>query len=338
VSDVALEFSAPYALLALLVVPVVLALDVWLVRRRARRVRELLGTRVATRVDPRGVRRRVACGAVALTSAIVALAGPRAGAPTAERAPVPSDTVVCLDVSRSMLAGDTAPTRLVYAQRCIEQLVQQSPGERFALVVFAGEARVRAPSTADGSALVELLATSGPDDVALGGTDLGAALDAAGRVLAGVRSQNSGALGGRNVLLATDGEDHGGAGLAAAQRLFADGVRVGVLGLGSERGAKIPIDDGTRFLTDASGVEVVSRLDAAGLEALARAGGGEFRAAAGSGDAQELVQLFDALTRERLAAVPPDERPEQRAPVQQWFVAAALAALLVGWLVRGGRS
>ena len=328
-----IEFAAPGVLVALVLVPVALVLDVWLVRRRARRVREVLGSRAAQRAATVGVRRRRMCSAGALLCAVVALASPRAGE-AQERAPLPSDTVVCLDVSRSMLAGDTAPTRLAHAKRCIAELAQRRPGERFALVLFAGEALVRAPLTADASALMEMLEASGPDDIAFGGTDLGAALARAGDVLAAANSESS----GHNVLLVTDGEDHGGAGAAAAADLARAGVRVGVLGLGSERGAKIAIDGGARFLTDASGVEVVSRLDAAGLTRLAEAGDGAFRAAASGGDALELVELFDELARERLAQLPPEERASQRAPVQGWFVGAALVLVLAGLFVRGGRS
>jgi Ca-activated chloride channel family protein len=328
-----IEFAAPGVLVALALVPVALVLDVWLVRRRARRVREVLGSRAAQRAATVGVRRRRMCSAGALLCAVVALASPRAGE-AQERAPLPSDTVVCLDVSRSMLAGDTAPTRLAHAKRCIAELAQRRPGERFALVLFAGEALVRAPVTVDASALLEMLEASGPDDIAFGGTDLGAALARAGDVLAAAIGESS----GHNVLLVTDGEDHGGAGAAAAADLARAGVRVGVLGLGSERGAKIAIDGGARFLTDASGVEVVSRLDAAGLTRLAEAGDGAFRAAASGGDALELVELFDELARERLAQLPPEERASQRAPVQGWFVGAALVLVLAGLFVRGGRS
>ncbi|WP_295449815.1 phosphate acyltransferase, partial [uncultured Thiodictyon sp.] len=52
------------------------------------------------------------------------------------------DVVVALDVSRSMLAEDAAPSRLERAKAEIRDLLEALAGDRAGLVVFAGRATV----------------------------------------------------------------------------------------------------------------------------------------------------------------------------------------------------
>lgn len=307
--------------------------DAWLVRRRARRVAQLVGARYGGAQRGTHPRLRSTLVAAGTLAAGLALADPRHGPPTDERRVRPHDVVVCLDVSRSMLAADVAPTRLARARAEIETLVREAPNERYALVAFAGEAQVVAPATRDGAALLELLAATGPDLPLLGGTDLAAALRRAGDVLARAPADSA----GRWVLLATDGEDHGGTGLAAARELAEAGVGVAVLGLGSPRGAKIPLDGGALFLRDADGAEVVSRLDAEGLAAIAEAGGGDFESVAGAGSADRLLALQRRGARRLYERAPPADERDRRASVALPFVAAALAAFAAAG-VAGGRS
>jgi Ca-activated chloride channel family protein len=333
VNVLGVDFDGGLAVVALLATLVAAACDLALVRRRARRGAALVGGRHVRSPGALRTGVRSTLVAVGTLAAGLALADPRRGPPVAERRLRAYDVVVCLDVSRSMLAADVAPTRLARARAEIETLVREAPGDRYALVVFAGEARVVAPPTRDGAALLELMASTGPDLPLLGGTDLGAALRRAGELLERVPADSA----GRSVLLVTDGEDHGGAGGVAARELAGAGVVVSVLGLGSPRGAKIPLDGGARFLRDADGVEVVSRLDASGLAALAEAGGGAFEVATGAGSADRLLALQRAGARRLYERAPaPDERG-LRASVALPFVALALAAFAAAGLA-GGRS
>jgi len=309
------------------------ACDAALVRRRARRVARLVGARHDRSARVLHTRSSTVLVAVGTLAAGLALADPRHGPPTDERRVRPHDVVVCLDVSRSMLAADVAPTRLARARSEIETLVREAPNERYALVAFAGDAEVVAPLTRDGAALLELLALVGPDLPLLGGTDLAAALRRAGDVLSHAPADSA----GRWVLLVTDGEDHGGAGLAAARELAEVGVGVAVLGLGSPRGAKIPLDGGALFLRDADGAEVVSRLDAAGLSSLAEAGGGDFESVVGAGSADRLLALQRGVARRLYERAPAADERDRRASVALPFVAAALAAFAAAG-VAGGRS
>ncbi len=226
-------------------------------RARARKLVQVLGPRV-----PVG-RRRFVFVTAGLLLALVAILSPAWGA--AESDVQGADIVICLDVSRSMLARDVDPDRLTRAKAEIKALAGRATGDRLGLVVFAGEARAWVPLTEDMASFAELLDLADPTSVGRGGTDLGAALETALDVLQG----RPGA-----VLLVTDGEDLGGRGLAAAQMLKERSIAVHCVGLGTELGSKITTEGG--FVRDRSGEEVVSAMDAAGLRAIAAATGGTF--------------------------------------------------------------
>lgn len=311
---------------------------VWLVGRASVRARERGRARVlgSAHAPQRAASRAVPLlAALAFVAAVLACARPRFGAPTVPLSERGVDLVVALDVSRSMLARDARPSRLGAARRELADLARSGRTARLALVVFAGEARTLAPPTRDTGAVLELARSADPELDLVGGSDLSAALVEAEELLARRRASNADAAAAAVVLL-TDGEDHGGSARAVAERLARADVPVHVIGIGSERGAKIPIDGGTRYLTDARGDDVVTALDPASLGALAAAGGGTYRRA--SDDAGAAL----ALAREELselAARAHDLRSRrERTQRFQWFAVAALLLSVAALRpARGGR-
>jgi Ca-activated chloride channel family protein len=183
-----------------------------------------------------------------------------------------ADVVVCLDVSRSMLAQDHSPSRLEAAKREIRELAARARGDRLALVLFAGEARVAVPLTTDLGSFVEIAEQADTLSIGRGGTDLGAALDSAARALRGRSGE------GAAVVLLTDGEDTEERGLRAAAAFRERGVAIHCVGFGTARGAKIA--DGAAFVRDRDGRDVVSVMDSASLRRIAEAANGTFVEAA----------------------------------------------------------
>src|SRR5690606_6559843 len=237
------------------------------------------------------------------------------------------DLVVCVDVSRSMLARDVAPSRLLAAREHVRALAERARGDRLALVAFAGEAHLVVPLTQDVDSLLAMLDTVDPLAVRRGGTDLGAALQ---RALDALHQATGDA---EAVSLVTDGEDHEQRGLRLAETFRARGVPVHCVGLGSPHGSKIAVegDGGEAFLRDRAGNEVVSALDVASLRALATATGGEF-VDAGSGGSP-LVELYDRrivpMAQKALAREQRRERSNRfQAPLLLAVVLWAFALLL----------
>lgn len=296
------DFLAPGALLVAAAAPLVGA-ALWLLdRRRARRSAALVGPRhdlLSVRTSDAGRRVRGVLFGGALVLAGLAAAQPLGGLGDVRTARG-ADVVVCLDVSRSMLASDVAPTRLARAQREIRSLAAVQGDDRLALVVFAGEARAAVPLTRDRAAVAQVAADADPASVARGGTDLGSALGAALAALPDDREAPA------FVVLLTDGEDNAGRGLAAARACAERGVVVHCAGLGSPRGAKIavaadtgPRGGGAEFLRDRAGAEVVSALDVGGLRAIAAAAGGAY---------VEIGRDADALARLHAESIAPAAR------------------------------
>lgn len=284
-------------------------------RRRANAA--LLGPRAERLTDrSEGARRlRRWCGSTACLLAAIAVLQPLGGSEPRAVQQRGIDIAVCLDVSRSMLARDLPPDRLAAAQREIAALAQRLRGDRVALVLFAGTARLQVPLTKDQATLVELAQQAGPSSIARGGTDLAAALDTALQALADTQ-EGCGAI-----LLLTDGEDLQQRGLQAALRCRQRGVTVHCVGFGSLLGSKIALgDDG--FVRDQDGNEVVSALHPDSLRALASATGGDYVDA--SLQPRPLVMLYEQrLLPMRRQAFASQERAE-RQNLYQWPLLAAV--------------
>ncbi|HEX5052546.1 MAG TPA: VWA domain-containing protein [Planctomycetota bacterium] len=318
----ALLFLVPRWWPALLVLPVLLWLGARASIALADRRRRAFGRRdeaLAGRTC--GGRLRLGCALAAAGLATAALLQPVAGETAGE--PVGPDVVLCLDVSRSMAARDAAPTRLGAAQQQIEHLAAVAAGARLGLVAFAGDARLAVPLCSDLEAVVRLADDLTPGGSGRGGTDLGAAIDAALAALQRVHG-----LGGSIVLL-TDGEDFAGRGRAAAARALAAGVPVHCLGFGGEGGSKVVVEaaDGETFLKDVAGDEVVTRLDAASLADVAAAGGGAFERPRSVRRLAELYAAVLAPAAQAAAARDPRQEPAQRF---QW----PLLGALLFWMLR----
>ena len=266
------DWQEPWALWWLAAVPVAVAVA-WMTARMSLRARRIL---VSKRMERRlfagySARRaavRTLAGVLSLIFLVLALAGPVRGYTLREVRKRGLDVVVCLDTSRSMLVQDLSPDRLARAKREVRGLLERLKGDRAALLAFSGDVREVAPLTSDARTLSTFLDTLTPEDNRKGGTDIGGVLTAALDLFDG----RSGAH--EVVVLLTDGEDLGAQGAAVAKKAAERGIRIHVCGIGTEGGGKIP--DGTRFVRDTEGKEVVSQLDAATLKTIAETSGGAF--------------------------------------------------------------
>jgi Ca-activated chloride channel family protein len=317
-------FLAPDAWPALLVVPM-LALLIW-TKVRERSLARAIGPRhpILARdwsVARRRTRRLMFLAATAL--ALLALLQPVWGESTRDEDNRGVDLLICLDVSRSMLAQDLAPNRLERARNEIAVLADRTRSDRLGLVVFAGEARLGVPLTRDRASFKELLELADPLSVERGGTDLGAALSLALDALRGQTGEHE------TVLLLTDGEDLTGQGLRVAEESARRGITVHCVGLGTALGAKIPHDGG--YLRDRSGAEVVSALDPATLRRIAEATGGRYLDAHDRTEA--LVDLYESEVLPMARKTFEAEERRNRDNRYQWpLLAAFLIWILELWI------
>lgn len=121
------------------------------------------------------------------------------------------ETVVALDISNSMLAQDVAPSRLEKSKKLISRLVETFNNDKVAMIVFAGEAFTQLPITSDYVSAKMFLETISPSLITTQGTDIRGAIDLAMKSF----TPNEGV--GRAIVLITDGENHEGGAIEAAQ-------------------------------------------------------------------------------------------------------------------------
>ena len=219
---------------------------------------------------------------------VVMLARPQMGTKITHEKRNGIEAVIAIDVSNSMMAQDVVPSRLEKSKLLIENLVDHFTHDRIGLVVFAGDAFVQLPITTDYVSAKMFLQNIDPSLVATQGTDIAKAINLS------MRSFSQQKDIGKAVIVITDGEDHEGGALEAAKAANDKGVRVFILGIGSTKGAPIPLQEGG-YLTDRSGQTVLTALNETMCKEIAQAGKGTYIHVDNTNDAQE--KLNDELAK-----------------------------------------
>jgi Ca-activated chloride channel family protein len=238
------------------------------------------------------------------------------------------DILVLLDLSNSMYAEDTPPSRLNRAQTFIKKMMQNLADDRVGIVAFAGKAFLTVPLTTDFGYVAEITDTLDPSAMISQGTDIGAAIDTA--IKAFERSAEDEHKISHAVILISDGEDFGKEAITAAKKLKDFGAAFYALSVGTPEGAPIPIRNESGILQtykkDLSGKPVLSRVNRDFMAKLAQAGGGTYLDLVNPDDAaytvtKGLKSINRTATKEQRQIVKIDRFP--------YFVAAALLFLFL---------
>lgn len=146
------------------------------------------------------------------------------------------EAVFVLDVSRSMLAEDVSPNRLGRAKQQIKDMVDEMPGDRVGLVVFAGETRQTLPLTRHVEDFKQTLDSVGLHSVRRGGSRLGDAIRVASDAFLDKTTDH------KAMVILTDGEDQESDPVSEAKRAHEEkGIRIFTIGLGDmDEGSRIP--------------------------------------------------------------------------------------------------
>lgn len=146
-----MSFATPAALLALLVVPLLLAGYLWQLRRRRRSAVRFSNVALVRQALPRLARWRRHVPIGLFLAAIAALAfGMARPEVTQDVARGRTSIILTLDVSGSMCATDVLPNRLAAAQEAAKEFVrQQVAGTRIGIIAFANFAQLVVPPTTD---------------------------------------------------------------------------------------------------------------------------------------------------------------------------------------------
>ena len=289
-----MSFIWPQALYSLLVIPLL----VWIYWRRlqGRRARQAdLGPMVVADRRGRTVRlRRHLPPTFMMLGLGLLLFGLSRPQMMVDLPRVEGTVILAFDVSNSMSADDIQPTRLEAAKAAARTFVDhQPPTIRLGVVAFGGSGLIVQAPTYDQAAVLDAI-----DRITTqGGTSLGQGIFTSLNAIAGkaLSLDQATAPGGADqlridnyssavIMLFTDGENTDVPDPAVVAQLAADaGVRVYPIGIGSPEGATIQVD----------GFNIVTQLDEATLQAIAKDTNGTYYRAQDAQDLQDIYKNVD---------------------------------------------
>ncbi|MEV6298979.1 VWA domain-containing protein [Actinoplanes sp. NPDC051861] len=156
-----MSLSWPWALLALLVVPLLLVARWWLNRRRKRAAVTVSSIALIRAALPGRTAWRRRIPVFLFLAGLLALAGAVARPQASMKVPSNNTTILlAIDVSGSMCNTDIAPNRLAVAADAAREFVESQDGEtRIGLVAFSGIAGLLVPPTTEREPLLSSIDT-----------------------------------------------------------------------------------------------------------------------------------------------------------------------------------
>lgn len=281
------RFEDPQYLYLLLLIPLLAIIRFVTSRKQKKRLRKFGDPRLLRELMPDvsrwrpGVKFWLLQAALALL--VLVLARPQMGTKISHEKRTGIETIIAVDISNSMLAEDVTPSRLDRAKMMVENLVDHFTDDKIGLIVFAGDAFVQLPITSDYVSAKMFLSSIDPSMMDTQGTDIARAIEMATHSF----TQEKGI--GKAIIVITDGEDHEGGAVEAAEAAKKADKHVYMLGIGSTNGAPIPIRGTGGYMTDNTGNTVMSALNANMCKEIAEAGGGAYIHVENNSNAQDLL-------------------------------------------------
>lgn len=286
------RFENPAFLYLLIIIPVIIVIRLLEMRKRKLKLKKFGDLSLLKQLMPDVSSSRKSLKfwlmVAALALLIVMLARPQMGTKISQEKRKGIEVIISLDISNSMRAEDVVPSRLDKSKMLVENMVDNFTNDKVGLVVFAGDAFIQLPITSDYVSAKMFLQNTDPSLIATQGTDLAGAIELSSK------SFTQQDKVGRAILIITDGEDHEGGAIEAAEKARKNGIRVFVLGVGSTKGSPVPDGNGG-YMKDNSGQEVISALNEEMCKQVAQAGGGAYIHVDNTSLAQR--QLNDELTK-----------------------------------------
>jgi Ca-activated chloride channel family protein len=235
------------------VLALVLGLIWWIQWRAARRAELSAAGPLGRLLDVAPIGRdilRASLVVVASSLLVTALAKPRWGASESEVKALGIDVAFVVDASKSMRLTDVVPDRLGAAKFEIHRMLDAMHGGRAAFIPFAGLAFEQTGLTGDFAVLKTDLDNFRVEDMPRGGTAIGRGLVRALMTMSPEERPSNAAEpdayekavkpfeGAKHkaIVLFTDGEDHEGDALAAADEAAKRGIKVFAVGVGTPQG------------------------------------------------------------------------------------------------------
>ncbi len=177
------------------------------------------------------------------------------------------DIVFAIDVSKSMLCEDVAPSRLEKSKQIVSQIINQLVGDRIGIVAYAGSAFPVLPITTDYGVAKMFLQSMNPSMVSSQGTSLDEAIKLSSTYFDDDKKTS------KLLILISDGEDHSEGAIDAAEEASKLGLKIITIGVGTAKGGPIPLKENGRVLSfkrDQNDVVVVTKLNEESLKVISK--------------------------------------------------------------------
>lgn len=258
---------------------------------------------------------------LAIAFLIIGLVNPKIGTKmeTVKREGI--DIVFAVDVSKSMLAEDIAPSRLEKSKQLVSQIINQLGSDRIGIVAYAGSAFPVLPITTDYSVAKMFLQSMNPEMVSSQGTSLDEAILLSSKYF-DEKSKTS-----KLLILISDGEDHSEGASIAAEEANKIGMKIITIGVGTEKGGTIPLKENgviKNYQKDNNGETVITKLNQDGLKTIAKATKGGY--VYGGNTKEVLEYVKNALNNIQKTEFEATQMAEFQSQFQ-WFLAFAFFLL-----------
>ncbi len=230
----------------------------------------------------------------AIALVIIGMARPRTTEETSKtKSSDGIDIVLAIDISASMLARDLKPNRLEATKNVASEFIKNRSGDRFGLVIYAGEGFTQTPLTSDHKVLQNTL-----KDIECGllprGTAIGSGLATAVNRLKDSKAKSKVAI------LLTDGENNSGNidPLTAAELAEKFNIRTYTIGVGTNGMAQTPVSINFRGEYNYQYVKV--NIDEDLLKEIAKTTGGQYFRATDNERLKDIYTEIDKLEKTKL--------------------------------------
>ena len=271
------QFDNPYFLYLALIIPFLVIMN-WIYMSWRKKIQdsysdsELLNVISPNRSNFKlNLKLIIECLAVLFLS--IGLANPKIGTELKSINREGVDIVFAVDVSKSMLAEDVAPNRLLRSKRIISEIINSLSSDRVGIVAYAAQAIPQVPLTTDFASVKNFLQIIDTDMLSSQGTSIDAALN----LSANFFDQNSET--NRVLILLSDGEDDEDIQESIIDLIIENNINLISIGVGQDSGSTIPIKiNGTvdSYKKDNNGEVVITKRNSEILKKIASSSGGEY--------------------------------------------------------------
>lgn len=260
---------------------------------------------------------------LALAALVIGLVNPKIGTKmeTVKREGI--DIVFAVDVSKSMLAEDVAPSRLDKSKQIVSQIINQLGNDRIGIVAYAGSAFPVLPITTDYGVAKMFLQSMNTTMVSSQGTSLDEAIKLSSTFF------DKGNKTSKLLIMISDGEDHSEGAESAAEEANKAGMKIITIGIGTEKGGPIPLKRNgivESFKRDKNNQVVITKRNNESLMAIAKATKGGY--VDGNNTKEVLAYVKKALDNIEKTEFEATQMADFESQFQ-WFLGIAFALLLL---------